>query len=196
MCSSMKSHCMCTGEKNHIQDFRGWLTKALQYGVHIPLCLLDVLNRCILWSWFAFSMVISQRYLIVVLLLTSAYGSCSIIPSCSGARSQFSVLKFFKLLAVNFPPPPAGLLQLLLLLNCAKEGNVDFYYGRKFLVFQKACLKCCHSHYYWTTLDSVLFSVWCRQKDLKKGSCADAIKWTLSLLAQAILLGLNVLVPS
>jgi len=73
---------------------------------------------------------------------------------------------------------------------------VDFYYTKKFLVFQKMHLKCCRSLSYWTTLDSVVFSVRCRQKDLKKSSCAGAIRWTLRLLAQAVLLGINVPVLS
>ena len=115
-----------------------------------------------------------------------------IVPSFSGARSQFSVLKFFKFLAIiNFAPPHY--------CNYCHYWSVQnkeiwiFTTERSSLFFRK-CLKCCHSLYYWTTLDSMLFSVLCRQKDLKKGSCADAVRWTLRLLAQAILLGINVLV--
>lgn len=130
-------------------------------------------------------MIISQRCLIGFCWLLCM----DLAPSFPVFQvpDQFSGLKFFRLLAINHPPCPPQLLQLLSLLKCTKEGNVDFYYGNKFIIFQKTWLKCCHSLYCWAALNSMLFSVWCRQKDLKKGTCADDIRWTLRLLAQAVI---------
>lgn len=120
------------------------------------------------------------------------YGFCSVALSFTDARSQFSVLKFYNLLAVDFPHPHPQLLQSLSLLKWAKEENGDFCYGKKFFIFQKTFPKSCHSLHCCTTLDSAVFSV----MKSERGSGDDALRWTLRFLAQAVWLGLNVLVLS
>lgn len=101
MCSSLKSDCACAGERCHYRDFRVFLITALQYGICAPFFSWEYPNRCILWSCLSIFMVVSQTCLTVILWLTSAYTQVhSSIPSFRGGRSQFSVFKFFKLLAV------------------------------------------------------------------------------------------------
>lgn len=188
MCPSLKSYSVCAGERSRYQDFRGCLSKILQYGICAPFFSWEYPNRCILWSCLSISIVVSQMYLIVILWLTSTYTKVhSTIPSFQGGRLQFSVFKFYKLLAVP---------SYCIYCHCwsvQKKEKWIFSNGRNFSIFQKTCLKCHHSLCHWTRLDSVLFSVWCRRQDLKKDGCADAMRRTLRLLTQSVLPGLNTL---
>lgn len=112
-------------------------------------------NRCILWSCLSIFMVVPQTCLTVILWLTSVCTQVhSSIPSFWGGRSQFSVFKFFKLLAVC----SLAIAFAVTTGVCKRRKSVFFSDGRKFSIFQKTCPKCHHNLYHRTRLGSVPFS--------------------------------------